>query len=84
MCRDIYAIARNAFREGYPEIGQRAVAVLEATGWRKHYGAQLHGARCHVLGLERKVALMRRLGLIRREASPWETWSRRAPGRKPK
>ena len=76
--REIYAIARDAFRDGLDQLGREALAVLDRHGMRRHFGSPAHVTLSHLLGLERKAKLVRALKLGRRTRSNWERWSERA------
>lgn len=57
LCREIYHIARIAFRTGEADLGRRGLNLLEAHDYRDHPGTRLHQTVASVLGLETKVRL---------------------------
>ncbi len=57
LCREIYHIARAAFRAGERDLGRRAVAFLRAEGYRDHPGSRAHTLVAGLIGLETKVRL---------------------------
>lgn len=61
--RELYHISRAAFKAGYRDLGRKGVALLKTQGYRDHPGTWAHGQLARVIGLERKIALWKMLGL---------------------
>ena len=57
MCREIYYIARAAFRSGQTALGREVLGILAAEGHRTHHGTPAHRLAAGLLGLERKTRL---------------------------
>jgi glycosyltransferase involved in cell wall biosynthesis len=55
--RELYRVARSAFREGYRDLGRGIVNRLEQEGYHRHPGTWRHRAAASLLGLEMKVRL---------------------------
>lgn len=60
VCREIYHIARAAFKTGETDLGRTALAFVRAEGYRDHPGTTAHKIAAGLLGLERKVRLWKR------------------------
>jgi hypothetical protein len=54
---ELYFVARAAFREGYRDLGQEIMGILDNEGYRDHPGTRLHRLAARLLGLERKVRM---------------------------
>lgn len=57
LCREIYHVARAAFKAGETDLGRRALSFVHAQGYRTHPGTRAHALAARVLGLEAKVRL---------------------------
>lgn len=55
--REIYCVARLAFREGYRDLGRAILNHLAKEGYHHHPGTIKHRAAASLLGLEMKVRL---------------------------
>ncbi|MEI4233977.1 glycosyltransferase family 2 protein [Roseovarius sp. D22-M7] len=57
LCREIYYVARAAFRTGETALGREALAFARNEGYRDHPGTLAHRLATSVLGLEWKIRL---------------------------
>lgn len=53
----LYGVARMAFRAGWSETGNRALAALRNRGVTRHFGSPVHVLASRLMGLETKVRL---------------------------
>jgi len=57
LCREIYSIARVAFRTGEFDIGRRGISILKDQGYSEHPGTAAHRLIAGIVGLEKKVRI---------------------------
>ena len=57
LCREVYHIARAAFKAGETDLGRRALRFARAEGYKAHPGTRAHALAARLLGLETKVRL---------------------------
>jgi glycosyltransferase involved in cell wall biosynthesis len=55
--RELYSIARTAFKTGQTDLGRRGMEELSAQGYREHPGNRSHRLVARMIGLEAKVRL---------------------------